>query len=364
MTPGPVENRLQLNKSTRTNVIVVVFSLLCTCAALYLVPDNLEHWHYILQRLFYFPIILAGLKFGWRAGGAAGFGSAFAYTLRQSPSDPADAIDRYLEALMFCLIGVITGVLSDQGRRHQASLQATAFELQTAHRELGNKVEQLNRASRMSALGQLSAGLAHEIRNPLASIEGAAFIAQTEPDDSRRTEFMEIISKETKRLNGLLTHFLEFARPRPPQLTLIDARTLIESVLALVGRIATQGEIKIQTKFDSDNLLVECDSEQIKQVLLNLILNSVQAMPQGGEIELSGAKDRNEIVLRVRDSGPGIPAQDLDQIFNPFFTTKQSGTGLGLPIAYQIIEGHGGRLSLEANSADGCCFTIRLPMRQ
>src|SRR3954471_3498931 len=335
---------------TSPSFLAIAITLTLTTIALYLTPDELEHWHYILQRLFYFPIIVAGLTLGWRGGAVVSVLSSVVYLLRHETLGPFDWIDRDLEATMFCLVGVLTGVLSEREPKQRESLRETAKRLKEVYAELQNNVEHLKRAARMSALGHLSAGLAHEIRNPLASIDGAAYVAQTDPDPVRSAEFLGIIRKETQRLNGLVTQFLEFARPRPPELQKADPRELTDSVLSLVGQVAARSNVRLKQSFDGPVGAVRFDQEQIKQVLLNLVLNAIQAMPNGGEVTVSAEESNGMLILRVRDTGAGIAPEKVDDIFDPFYTTKQDGTGLGLPIAYQIVQQHGGELALESNS--------------
>ncbi|MFL6415037.1 MAG: sensor histidine kinase [Bryobacteraceae bacterium] len=342
--------------------LAIAITLSLTTIALYLTPDESEHWHYILQRLFYFPIIVAGLSLGWRGGALVSGLSSVVYLLRHQTLGPFDWIDRYLEAAMFCLVGVLTGVLSERERKQRESLRTTARRLEEVYRELQHNVEHLKRAARMTALGHLSAGLAHEIRNPLASIEGAAYVAQTEPDPARASEFLDIIRKETARLNGLVTQFIEFARPRAPEMISTDPAALVDSVLNLVRQVAGQANVRLRRTFHEIIQPVRCDPEQMKQVLLNLVLNAIQAMPGGGEVVVSAEIREDMLLLRVSDTGPGIPTDRVDEVFDPFFTTKQNGTGLGLPIAYQIVEQHGGELAIDFNSPEGCSFVIRLPL--
>lgn len=350
------------SRITSRSFLAIASTFAFTAFALYLTPDELEHWHYILQRLFYFPIIVAGLSLGWRGGAIVSLLSGVVYLFRHGTRDPFDWIDRDLEATMFCLVGVLTGVLSERERKQRESLRKTARQLEDVYRELQNNVEHLKRAARMTALGHLSAGLAHEIRNPLASIEGAAYVAQTESDPGRAAEFLGIVRKETARLNTLVSHFLEFARPRPPQLLPTDPAILTDSVLNLVRQMAAQNNVQVRRTFDGTTELVRCDPEQMKQVLLNLVLNSIQAMPTGGEVSVSAETNGEILLLRVKDTGTGVPKERADEVFDPFFTTKQNGTGLGLPIAYQIVQQHGGELTLESNSPKGCSFLIRLPL--
>jgi signal transduction histidine kinase len=223
-------------------------------------------------------------------------------------------------------------------------------------------MEHVQRAARMSALGHLSAGLAHEIRNPLAGIEGAAVVVERSPEnEEQRKEFLGIIQEESRRLNRLVTQFLDFARPRAPELRLADVGELLHSVINLVSQTLPRLDISIETQIASDLEPFMCDPEQLKQVILNLLLNSVQAMPNGGRIVVSAAKEQATLKIRVRDQGTGIPKEMVDSIYDPFFTTKETGTGLGLPIAYQVIEQHGGELILEENSEQGACFAITIP---
>src|SRR6185312_9091267 len=188
--------------------------------ALRFTPDALEHWIYALHRLYYLPIIVAGLRFGWRGGLAAAAVCGVSYLMHgQSPDSPdaRNTLDQMLETLVFCSVGILAGVLSDRERRQRAKAERTAAELREVYQALQDNVEHVKRAARMSALGHLSAGLAHEIRNPLASIEGAAAIVEREPENAaRRTEFLAIIREESIRLNELVTNFLDFARPRAP----------------------------------------------------------------------------------------------------------------------------------------------------
>jgi signal transduction histidine kinase len=343
----------------------IAASILLIELALRFTPDALEHWIYALHRLYYLPIIVAGLRFGWRGGLAAAVVCGISYLWRAQSAESPDArntLDQVLETLVFCSVGVLAGVLSDRERRQRAKVERTAAELRDVYQALQDNLEHVKRAARMSALGHLSAGLAHEIRNPLASIEGAAAIVEREPENvARRTEFLAIIREESRRLNSLVTNFLDFARPRAPELRPTEVRALIESVLTLLSQTSHRGDVRFRMQVSSGLNSLRCDPEQMKQVLLNLVLNAMQAMPEGGEVVVEAAEDNGLLKIRVKDQGPGIPATDVDSIYDPFFTTKDNGTGLGLPVAYQIVQQHGGELSLEENGPSGACFAIRLP---
>jgi two-component system, NtrC family, sensor histidine kinase HydH len=365
---GSFEAAMTSNAADRSRwiwFIGISLAILLIEMALRFTPDALEHWIYAFHRLYYFPIICAGLMFGWAGGLAAAAICSLSY-LMHSQIDSPDArnpLDRHLETLVFCLVGVLAGVLSDRERRQRTKAEHTATELSRVYRELQDNLEHVKRAARMSALGHLSAGLAHEIRNPLAGIEGAAtIVGQSRENPEQQQEFLGIIQEESRRLNHLVTHFLEFARPQPPALRPTDVRALLDSVVRLVSRTAPHAGITFKQEVDSDLPLLETDAEQLRQVVLNLVLNAIQAMPEGGCITVSANTESGWVRIRVRDQGSGIPPEAVESIYDPFFTTKATGTGLGLPIAYQVVEQHGGELALEENSQYGACFTISLPI--
>ena len=343
----------------------IALSILLIEVAVRFTPGSLEHWIYVLHRLYYLPVICAGLRFGWSGGLAAAVVCSGSYLMHSQPDSPdaRNPLDRSLETLVFCLVGLLAGILSDRERRQRSRAERTAEELQTVYQELRNNLEHVKRAARMSALGHLSAGLAHEIRNPLAGIEGAAAIVERSgANEEQRKEFLGIIKEESRRLNRLVTHFLEFARPRPPEFRLTDIGELLESVIHLVSRTSPRADILFEKQVAPDPPLLKCDPEQMKQVMLNLILNAVQAMPDGGRIVVSAKQEHGTLKIRVKDEGTGIPSEAVESIYDPFFTTKETGTGLGLPVAYQVIQQHGGELVLEENSGKGACFAISIPL--
>jgi signal transduction histidine kinase len=253
---------------------------------------------------------------------------------------------------------------SDQGRRQRRELEHTTAQLAKVNRELQDSFEQIKRADRLSAIGQLSASLAHEIRNPLGSIEGAANLLEQDgtPQDIRHKS-LAIIRKEVQRLNRLLTNLLDFARPRRPEFRDVDMRAVLDSVVALVAHSARQANVEIRRSFPESLGPVECDAEQLKQVLLNLTINAIQAMPEGGRLDLALAATPGGIRITVSDQGGGIPAEDMDHIFDPFYTTKAHGTGLGLSVAQQIANQHGGSLAAARNAEGGMTFRVELPAR-
>ena len=331
-------------------------------------PLSMLHWHNVFQHLYYLPIVYAGLTSGWRGGVLV----AVIACLSNAPHDylsysglPYYAIDQVLDFPLFCAAGILTGTVTERGRKQRADLERTSQRLTAVYQQLQDNFEQMKRAERLSALGQLSAGLAHEIRNPLASIAGAAGILQRNPRAERKeAECVEIISKECQRLNGLLTQFLDFARPRTPEYQTTDLGAVIDSVLELAAHAAGSGRVILREKVAPNLPAIECDPELMKQVLLNLMINAIQATPGSGEVSVSAGLVKERILIEVRDQGCGVSMADRDRIFDPFFTTKVSGTGLGLSVTHQIVEQHGGILTAEANADRGMTFSVSLPLRQ
>jgi len=235
--------------------------------------------------------------------------------------------------------------------------------------------ERMKERDRLAALGQMAAGMAHEIRNPLGSIKGAAQYLQ--PGQSAATsregtrEFLDIIIEEVNRLNKIVSQFLDYARPYRGEQRQLEVADVLKKTLALVAKeAADHGKVEIITDFADRMPPVRADAEQLLQVFLNLSLNALQAMPNGGKLWISTTLRRSTrrgaaaafLEVRFRDAGVGIPAGDLKNLFIPFFTTKEKGTGLGLPISQRIIENHGGTIEVRSQPGEGATFTVLLPI--
>jgi two-component system, NtrC family, sensor histidine kinase HydH len=344
-----------------TRMVVVAVGIGAATALHYFTSPSLILWHNLFQRLYYLPIIYAAIYFGWRGGLLASIASACCYIphiLMAWHHMPDYAMNQYAEIIVFFLVGTVTGVLADRGMKQR-------LELAALNRELQDSFEQIKRADRLSAIGELSASLAHEIRNPLASIDGATNLIESEqtPQDMRKAS-LAIIRKEVQRLNRLLTNLLDFARPRKPEFQAVNADRLIDSIIALAGHSAQQKGIALRKDVPAGVPPFECDPEQMKQVILNLAINAVQAMTGTGEIVLAARQKDSSVVISVKDRGPGINDEDLDKVFNPFYTTKDTGTGIGLSVVYQIVNQHGGAVVAERNVEGGMTFSLTIPLSQ
>ena len=221
---------------------------------------------------------------------------------------------------------------------------------------------QMSRAEHLATLGEMATGLAHEIRNPLAGIAGVIeIIGRDLPSTSPALAVVKDVRLEVTQINRILTDLLETARPHPPQICRSNLNTTVEHAVMLARQQVLSKPIKIELEQAPDLPEVEHDSDQIHQVLLNLLLNAVQAMEGAGAVRVEiGSKDDYASVA-VNDTGHGIPAQNLANIFRPFYTTKGNGTGLGLSLAHRIVEQHHGSIEVNSIVGKGSKFTVLLP---
>jgi len=238
--------------------------------------------------------------------------------------------------------------------------------IQKTTADLSKTEAQLIRSEKLAALGQLAAGIAHEIRNPLTSINILIHsLASNLPSGNSQKEDLKVIEEEIHRINEIVDQFLRFAKPTPPLFQKAEVASIFEETLQLLRPQIEKQRIVVQKEFQTLPSIV-MDREQIKQVILNLLLNAVQAMIKGGHLALKGHIPRDErwINLLIQDSGVGIPPQDMNQLFDPFFSTREGGIGLGLSIAHRIIDQHHGKIEVESAPGKGTLFTIWLPIHK
>lgn len=341
----------------------------------YLTPLHLPYLHDIFQRLYYLPIILAALWFGFRGGLLCSVFVSIVYAphiLFQWGGHLTMEMEKYLEILLYNTVGGVTGLLSQRERERTVELQNTARGLEESYQKLQHQSERiiaieekLRRAEKLSILGEMAAVLAHEIRNPLGSIRGTAEILKDDykPGDPKH-EFIEIQIKETERLNRVVEDFLHMARPQPTDMRSCPVQDELETIVTLVSSNARERQIILVLQPPHVPIVIRADGEKLRQAFLNIIINALQATPPGGSVVISTTVYQTALCeISFRDTGPGIDTEVLGRIFEPFFTTKPDGTGLGLAITRKIIESHGGTLLVESEPGHGTTVIVRLPMQ-
>jgi len=314
------------------------------------------------------PIVLGGLWFTLSGGIVTALVASLLFlphVIFQWGHHPVSQPEQYLEIL----IGGLTGFLAGRERQQKQAQQLAAQRLEESYRTLRAQAdqileieEQLRRADRLSTLGELSAGMAHEIRNPLGSIRGTAEILKDGVDSADpRHEFAEILVREVDRLNRVLENFLRFARQAPPEQGLFDLNAVVREVLDLTRRQAERNGVDVV--LDAAPLpQLAGDAGQLRQAVLNLVLNAFQAMPAGGRLTVATRRAGDQAEVSITDTGPGIPREEQGRIFKTFVTTRADGTGLGLPISLRIVAAHGGSIAVRSAPGVGATFTVTLPL--
>jgi two-component system, NtrC family, sensor histidine kinase HydH len=225
-------------------------------------------------------------------------------------------------------------------------------------------VEQLNLAERLAALGEMVAGVSHEIKNPLGIIQSTSELLNNMPNASATHKKLSgVISEEAIRLNRIVTEFLDFARPHKLNIREFDLKEVIsKNIEFLMPEIEIKG-ISVENNLDGRSYMIEADQDLLHRVMMNLIINAIQAISGAGRIVFNIAEEKGRYNIEIKDTGSGISEENMKKIFNPFFTTKQKGSGLGLPIVRKIIEGHGGQIDIESTEGNGTSVMIRLLKR-
>jgi two-component system sporulation sensor kinase A len=222
------------------------------------------------------------------------------------------------------------------------------------------KTEELMlRSEKLSIAGQLAAGIAHEIRNPLTAIKG--FLQIMQPDLKKHSQYFQIIFSELNRIEMILSELLMLAKPQETKFRRANLVSLLQDVAMLLETQANLNGVFIEQNHEDSNLLINCDQNQLKQVFINLFKNAIDAMPRGGKVKVHTRRDNNTVRIIVKDEGEGIPSELLERLGEPFLTTKEKGNGLGLMITYKIIEDHKGTICVDSKMGEGSTFTVNIP---
>lgn len=358
--------------AARWTTLVVMLAVLSVTH--FLTPAQHSWLHDFLFKLTYLPIILAGLWFGWRGGFFLALLTGLVYVVHirlQLAGHHAHGVSGFLlELILYLLIGLIVGLLSDRQRKYQDRLAAAHADLQRSFAALREKTEalleaeeSLRRADRLKAAGEIASGLAHEVRNPLGGIVGAAeILAKPETDSRARAEFAAVLTRETKRLDRVITQFLDFARPGSSDEGISNLREEIE----FVEKLTAGPRGKKRTTFDAaavpGDITIPISADALRQVLLNVTLNALSAVPaENGSIAWSAEIEGDHVLLRIEDNGLGIDAGIRDRLFEPFVTSRD-GTGLGLAIVARLMDDVGGSVAVERTGSSGTVFCLTFPV--
>lgn len=348
--------------------------------------------HHLYRRLYYLPILGAAWGWGVRGGLAAAAAVIVAYVphafgLLGLHADPASTVDKSAEMVLYLAIGLLVGVFVDRERRDAAALR-TSLEAKDAALEAkeaalaarDRSIEErdaalddlraaqdvLVQAEHQAAMGFLTAGLAHEIRNPLGAIRGAAELLEGWQEDDRSRRVTSVLVRETERLDDVLSRFLRFAGSESAGRQPASVSALAEEVVQLVDAEARQRGIAVEHVACCATPTVLLDGGSLRQVILNLVLNAMQVQEQGGRVRvmtgLDDAGGPRPLFLRVEDAGPGVPDEHRGAVFHPYFTTRPGGTGVGLAVSRKVVTEQDGTIEVGDSALGGARFEVRLPV--
>ncbi len=325
--------------------------------------------------IYFVPVITAALYFGpvvtllWTLLASAAYSSYLYPALDEYSIDASGYTVLAIRIFFFFLVGMVVNRVVVAYREQSNSYQQLAEQLTETNRELERAHAETRRSERLAALGQLTAGLAHEIRNPLGIIKGSAEMLNQKLESANplAAELSGYISSEVNRLSALVSRFLDFARPLQAETRPMDITEILERALRPVEEQWRGGKVTVERVYQEDLPLVPLDATLCEQVFVNLVQNAFEAMgEEGGVLRLEVARreieDRHGVEVRIQDSGPGVAPEFRDQIFNPFVTTKSSGVGLGLSIVSQIMDEHHGSIRLLDTSGPGAGFGLFFPL--
>ncbi len=355
--------------ATRRGVFWVWGPLLVVgCLHVFTPPEM--HWvHDLARRLFYLPIVAAGGIAGAPGGvltATVTIGVYLPHALGHAGHDPGGTSEKALEMAFYMVLGAASGFVAQRIALEGRQQAALGEDLQKTLNQVQAKDAQLERAARLSALGELTAGLAHEIRNPLHGMRGSAEILLDTVDSSAPEHRIgQNLIGEVDRLDGLLTRFLDFAKHSAPRVEPTDLQGVAVHVAELIEAQAARQQTKVAVVEAADATMASCDRDQLIQVVLGIGINALQALKQGGTVTLcvvvrdvAGTPHHG---IEVGNDGPHIDETLMERVFDPFFSTREMGTGLGLSTAWRIIDAHGGRIEVRNLPEGGVAFGVLLP---
>jgi signal transduction histidine kinase len=359
------EVRLPILETTPGRVVWIILKLVFCFLLMGLSGALTSHYFFIIL----LPVVSAATYLGALGTLAFSVLAAFSYSsffLFWKPQHLSEDDPYYiaLNLLFILMAGQLVNLLAEATRQQSAKYKAAADQLTVANQQLREAEAAVRRGERLAALGQLSAGLAHELRNPLGTIKASAeMLAKVVGGENEvAREVTGFISTEVDRCNSLVSRFLDFARPLQLRRAPADLTAVLDRAIALAERDAKEQSIKIFRNYAPDVPQFAIDSELMERVFFNLLQNAVQASAPGGSITAKTRVAGSYAEIDIIDRGSGIEPKNMETIFNPFFTTKSNGVGLGLAIVSKIVDRHGGKMAVESQPGEGSVFRICLPL--
>ena len=364
--------------------LLISFLIIMVAILHYSTPTNLHHLHELYRAFFYIPIILAAFRYHFKGGLSCALVVIVLYlphVVFQWGGDFLFNFSRFLEMIMYIVVGVVAGYLAERERNERDKYQQAASELEQSYKQLKSQSEklaemeeQLRASERMSVLGELAASLAHEVRNPLGSIWGVVEILKDEcKEQGKDSEFTDILIQEVKRLNQVVENYLNLARQPKLYIKTCNLKEIVGSAIYLLNYKARKQDIQLVMDLPDESIWIKADESQLQQIMINLILNSMAAIIDNGTViikaeilsiaEQEAQPGKKQMVrLSVIDTGHGIDPAMKEKIFNPFFTTRERGTGLGLNIVKRIADQNKWQLAVESQPGKGTTMSITFPM--
>ncbi len=332
-------------RKKEVRIILIVF-LVGTVTLFQYSTDLSEHIHHIFyQGLFFLPVILEGFWFGLRGALATSLSITLLcvpFTFIYWKSFTAGDFNNIMEMVLYNVVAVVLGMLRDRERLHQKRLREN---------------------ERLTAMGQAMSALAHDMKTPLIAIAGLSRLVQKQVcEDGPSCERLKVIMKEAQRLDHMVNDILDFSRPLELHASNESIDELLSNCVEITREVAQRKQVKLRVDSSLNSPFHFLDAARMKQAFINLLTNAIEASPEDETVTISSYQKGGELIVDVSDRGCGIPPDHREKVFSPFFTTKNGGTGLGLPITKKIVEAHDGRLEIIDDAEKGVTFRIMIPI--
>ena len=336
---------INMERGERLRIILVVTLVAGITLLHYFTESKVHYYHIFYQGLYFLPVMLAGFWFGLRGALCASVSITILYlpfTIIHWKGFSADDFNSVMEMLLYNVVAVILGKLRDQEKAAQ---------------------KRLREAESLATIGKAVSGLAHDLKTPLIAIGGMSRLVQKNLEENNPCcNKLDLIIKETQRLEEMVKEMLDFSKPLELHLSREDIGKVVNQCVDLISDLAQKRKVNVENQCPQDLPPVSFDASRIKQALINLLINAIDASPEGETVTVCSYLRQKRLIIEVTDNGSGIPIDKKEEIFLPFFTTKRDGTGLGLSITKKIVEAHQGYLEVLGHREKGVTFSLVIPI--